>query len=418
MSDGTDIKPEGAPVARTLLDVEQYRAEVLELIDSPTPPEAIPLALAAGRVLASEVRARSSVPAFDNSAMDGYALRWEDLSPLKEVTLRLVGEVPAGSPEDPAVAAGEAVRIMTGAPLPSDADTIVPVEATTESDGRVVIAPQERQRGAHVRSAGDDLAADQAVASPGTLLTPRVLSAVAAAGADRVTVRRRPRVAVAATGDELVAPGGDLGRGQIYESNATHLAATAASLGAEVAVAGIIPDDDAAFVAALDSMSEDADLIVLSGGVSVGLYDVAREVLTARGGGTFRHVRMQPGKPQGWARWQGVPVIAFPGNPVSAAISFEVFGRPLLAALLAQDQPPSGLAVASVGWTSPSGRRQFLPVTLGSDANGRLLAAPAHRRGSASHMVTSLAGADALAEVPEQTTHVAPGDVLIVRSLS
>ncbi|WP_252974898.1 molybdopterin molybdotransferase MoeA [Janibacter melonis] len=403
---------------RELLTLEQYVAEVLRLVPGPTPVEVVALDDAHGRVLAGAVTARGQVPAFANSAMDGYAVRWADVADAP-VELAVVGEVPAGSPPDPAIGPGECVRIMTGAPVPGDADTIVPVELTDGGEQRVhVTAAPERGQGAHVRGAGEDLQAGDLVAEPGTTLTARVLSSVAAAGHAEVPVRRRPVVAVAATGDELVAPGGALGRGQVYESNATHLAATAREQGADVVVPPTVRDDAALVVRALDELAAQADVAVLTGGASVGAYDVARDVLTEHAGATYRHVRVQPGKPQGWALWQGTPVVALPGNPVSAAISFEVVVRPLLDALLGRAPRPTTRAVAATGWRSPPGRRQLVPVRITQGEDLRPLATPSHRRGSASHMVTSLAGADALAEVPEETTEVAPGDLLTIRSLA
>ena len=197
------------------------------------------------------------------------------------------------------------------------------------------------------------------------------------------------------------------------------LAAAARRAGAEVVTGPPVPDDEAAFTARLDELAAACDLIVLSGGVSVGTYDVARIVLGDAGEGTFRHVRMQPGKPQGWARWRGAtPVLALPGNPVSAAVSFEVFGRPMLERMLGQRAGAlTGRARAAQRWRSPEGRRQLVPVRLSTDDTASVQAAPTHRRGSASHMVTSLVGADALAVVPEDVTEVAEGDLLETRSL-
>ena len=407
---------------RTLLSVEEYRDELLrDLLGDAGPLDGtceLPLAEALGGVLAQEVVSAGDVPAFANSAMDGYAVRHADLSVLP-TTLRVVGDVPAGSSADPRIAAGECVRIMTGAPVPQDADTIVPVELTDGGIGSVTVN-EAPGCGRHVRGAGEDLRAGDLVVAAGTRLTGRHIGAIAAAGAGTVTVRRTPVVAVAATGDELIPPGGELGRGQIYESNAAHLAATLIELGVDVRQSTSVTDDVDGFTRALDALAEDVDLVILTGGVSVGAFDVSRIALEASGDGVFRHVRMQPGKPQGWARWRGrTPVLAFPGNPVSAAISFEVFGRPVLDRLLGRTAPAApGHAVAAHGWSSPPGRRQYVPVRLTSDETGRLLATPNHRRGSASHMVTSLAGADALAVVRDEVDTVVAGDVLEIRSLS
>lgn len=405
---------------RALLTVEEYLAELVDELLAGAGPlpdgEEVPLADALGRVLVEPVRASGDVPAFANSAMDGYAVRRADLADLP-ATLRVVGAVPAGSGEDPPLEAGQCVRIMTGAPMPSAADTVVPVELT-DAGTEVVTIEEAPDLGRHVRSAGDDVSAGDVIATAGTGITARVLGSLAAAGAGRVTVRRRPVVAVAATGDELVPPGGMLERGQIFESNGSHLAATLTEMGVEVRPPVVLTDDTEAFTAGLDRLADGADLVLLTGGVSVGDFDVSRIVLERSAEGTFRHVRMQPGKPQGWARWRGVPILAFPGNPMSTAISFEVFGRPLIDRMLGrQPLPGPAIAVAGTGWHSPAGRRQFIPVELTSDPDGHLIATPSHRRGSASHMVTALAGAHALAVVPEETDRVEPGDLLQIRSL-
>ncbi|KRE37795.1 molybdenum cofactor biosynthesis protein [Janibacter sp. Soil728] len=408
------------PTQRVLLTVEEYLDELFTTLLAGTAAldatEEVALAQALGRVLARPVHAAGDVPAFANSAMDGYAVLHEDLTS-PPVTLRVVGAVPAGSSEDPPVHAGECVRIMTGAPLPSDTDTVVPVEVTDGGTSTVTIA-EARSLGQHVRDAGEDVREGAVVAEAGVTITGRVLGSLAAAGAATVTVRRRPVVAVAATGDELVAPGGSLVRGQIFESNGTHLAATLSELGVQVRGPVVLPDNTEGFTSGLDELADGADLVLLTGGVSVGDFDVSRIVLEESAAGVFRHLRMQPGKPQGWARWHGVPVIAFPGNPVSTAISFEVFGRPVIDRMLGRE-PTAGptRAVAGTGWRSPAGRRQLVPVRLSSDETGRLVATPTHRRGSASHMVTSLAGAHALAIVAEEIDSVEPGDIVQIRSL-
>ena len=402
-------------MTRTILSVEEYLAEVLALVRPLPDTEAVPIREASGRTLAEPVLARGDVPAFANSAMDGYAVRAADLVP--GVVLHVAGEVLAGSGADPAFGPGECVRIMTGAPLPSRADAVVPVEQTTPVEGGVRI-DEVVEVGRHVRRAGEDVRAGDVVLEAGVRLGARELSAAAAAGAGRVVCVRRPVVGVIATGDELVAPGQPLERGQIYESIATFLGAAIARDGAEAVVLDAVRDTPADFAAALDDLAERCDVIVVSGGVSVGDADVTRIVLEAAGA-NFRHVRMQPGKPQGWARWgdSRTPVVGVPGNPLSAAVSYEVFVAPLIDRL--HDRPTPGWSVAAVtqGWTGPAGRRQVIPVLLDVDESGRQVVKPAHRRGSASHMVTSLAAANALASVAEDVTSVEPGDLVAVRRL-
>ena len=272
--------------------------------------------------------------------------------------------------------------------------------------------------GIHVRGVAEDIRVGDLVASAGDRLTPALLGALAAAGHTHVGVRPRPVVLVAATGDELVADGSPLTRGQIYESNSVVLAAALERDGAQILTRPPLRDRAEDLVEWLDRSAGAADLVILTGGVSVGAHDVVRDVLTAHAGGTFRDVRMQPGKPQGWGLWPGgTPIVALPGNPLSAALSYEVLVRPLLDRILGTAARSDQTAVAAIGWSSPAGRQQLQPVQLSSDLDGRLLARPAHPGGSASHMVTSLAAADAIAIIPENVTEIAPGDRVTVRTL-
>ncbi len=402
---------------RVKLSVEEYLAEVLALV-APLPAVRRATDAASGATLAADVTSVGPVPAFANSAMDGFAVRHAELA--VGVALREVAAVPAGSEADPRLGPGECARIMTGAPVPTDADTIVPRELVTETAAGILVA-EVPPRGAHVRGAGEDLAPGQAVLPAGTVLEPRALSLVAACGQTHVSVVRAPVVAVVATGDEFGEPGRPLPRGKIFESNATFLTAAASRDGALVDRVALIGDDPDTLAAHLDAVAADADLIVCSGGVSVGDHDVVRLALAERGG-VFRHVRMQPGKPQGWARWRAAsgaeaPVLALPGNPLSAALSYELFVRPALERLLGRPPRPWEPAVAAEGWTSPAGRRQVVPVVVAVSEGGVRTVRPAHRRGSASHLVSALALADAVALVGEDVTTVAPGDLLPTRSL-
>ncbi len=402
---------------RELLSLEEYVAELLRLVRPDERSERVRLPEALDRVLAAGVSSRVSIPAFANSAMDGYAVRHADVA-ATPVTLRVVGEVPAGSAEDPPAGLGECVRIMTGAALPSFADTVVPVEDTDAGPEQVQVRHAPAGPWAHVRGAGDDIAAGDRVAARGDRLTPALLGALAAAGQTHVEVRPRPVVLVAATGDELVADGAELRRGQIYESNSVALAAALLRDGATPVRGPVLRDQADLMVEWLDHFAASADLVVLTGGVSVGVYDVVRDVLSSHAGGTFRHLRLQPGKPQGWGLWPGgTPVVALPGNPLSAVLSYEVLVRPMLDRVLGTRPRPDLTAVAGTGWRSPAGRRQLQPVRLSSGPDGRLLAEPAHTGGSASHLVTSLAAADAIAIVAEDVTEVAPGDPVTVRML-
>jgi molybdopterin molybdotransferase len=399
---------------REQLSVEDYVDELLCLVAVDDRCETMPVAESLGRVLAREAVSESSIPVFDNSAMDGYAVRWVDVE-AAPTRLRLVGDVPAGSDADPIAAPGECVRIMTGAALPTFADTVVPVEQTEDEGADVAILEAPARRGAHVRKAGEDVARGAVVAHIGAILTPGVAGAVAAAGVEIVAVRPRPRISLCVTGDELVR-GGRLRRGQIYESNSVAVGSLLEQLGADLVRSDLVRDRPQQLVDWLDHAVSDSDLLVLTGGASVGAYDVVRDVITAAGG-VFRHVRIQPGKPQGWGVWKQTPVVCLPGNPVSAVVSTEIFIRPMLDRMLGRAALAWHTAVAGSDWMPPVGRRQFLPVTLGTDDTGRLVAVPAHAGGLGSHLVTSLAGADGYAMVGEQTTAVHMGDLISVRWL-
>ena len=423
---------------RVKLTVEEYIEELLALVEPLAARdggvETVPLSEALGRTLASDVTAVGPIPAFDNSAMDGYAVRHADLG--EGVRLEVVGDIPAGSSANPTLGPGQCARIMTGAPVPDDADTIVQVEYTANPpdaplrEGSTVSYTHVEiqrvpKRGAHVRYRGEDVPAGATVLTAGQLLSPSALAAAAGAGRPEVEVVRRPVVGIIATGDELVAPGGELGRGQIFESTGTCRAAAVAGAGGRPVRGGLRADGTAAddvdsFRAALDALA-DCDLVIISGGVSVGDYDVTRLAL-ADGDAAFRHVVMQPGKPQGWARWpragrDPLPVVALPGNPVSVMVSYDVLVRPVLERLVGRPSRPWSPALAGADWRPPVGRRQYIPVAIGFDDQGRQVATPTHRGGSGSHLVTSGAGADALAMVEAEVEQVTAGDRVMVRRL-
>ena len=407
---------------RDKLSIEEYRDELLALVTRITDTETVPLDRADGRVLVAPVTAAAAVPVFSNSAMDGFAVREADRH--RRAELRVVGVVVAGSPADPAMGPGECVRIMTGAPLPSQADAVVPVELTEESGGIVRIVEEPGGK-THVRAAGEDFSAGAEVLPAGLRLGPRSLGAAAACGRGEVTVVRRPRVAVIATGDELRPAGAVLARGQIHESNGTFMAGQLIRMGAEVVAAPVLPDEPGSFAAGLEAAAAGADLVVLSGGVSVGDHDVVRQVLGGEIGSSaavrsrFVHVVMQPGKPQGWALWRAgereVPLVALPGNPLSTMVSCELFVEPLFDAMLGRQQRPWLRAVVGRPWPAPRGRRQVVPVVVESDDSGRLVVVPAHEGVSASHLVSAAARADGLALLDEPTDSVQPGDLVSYR---
>jgi len=390
--------------------------------------EAVGLDAALGRTLAADVRTAVPIPVFDNSAMDGFAVRVADLreaSRDQPVALRIVGEVAAGSAADPPLRRGEAVRIMTGAPLPSDADAVVPVEDTLEGFGAsvggavtVLVAPEP---GEDVRCAGADAAVGDLVLRAGTRVGALQLSAIAAASAGSVLVRAAPRVAIVSTGSELVPPGTALQRGQIPESNSFVLAARVAESGGRVVRRTSVGDDPAELSALLRAVLESGvDVVIMSGGVSAGAYEPVKQALGATGAMAFEKVAMQPGKPQGFGVTpEGVLLFGLPGNPVSVAVSFEVFVRPALLAMQGRTRVERERMVLPAGaaWTPPKGRRQYLPARIDRSDPAGWRVAPAHPGGSVSNRAGGLALASAFAIVPAEVDAVAVGDPVEVMLL-
>jgi molybdopterin molybdotransferase len=402
--------------------VDEHVAAAVALV-SPLPATEVELAEAIGLVLAEAVTAQVDSPPFDNSAMDGFAVLWADVEHATKavpVTLRVTGESVAGSESAPTVSPGCAVRVMTGAPVPDGAELIIPVEATSASfamfepfdaDGasvQIFDAPIGRT---HIRRRGEDVVTGQVVMQPGVLLEPSQLAAAASVGASRLSAIRRPVVAILATGDELVAPGEPLRPGQIYDSNSVVLAASVRRAGGIPRVLTRVGDTAEGLLAALEGAH--ADLIVTSGGVSAGVYDVVKGALADRGV-TFVKVAMQPGKPQGigtlhLGTLDGTPIACLPGNPVSSLVSFEVIVAPMVRVMrgLPPHRPLESVIVAQ-GWSTPPERQQYMPVRFHPD--GSVL--PATGGGSGSHLVASLALAEALAVVPADVDSVREGDTV------
>lgn len=400
-----------------LVPIEVHRDRVLAASHR-LPAETVPLVDALGRVLADDVTARFELPPWDNSGMDGYAVRFADIgspSPEHPTVLDVVADLPAGTDLDPALLPGQAARIMTGAPVPSDADTVIPLELTDQGTERVSI-DGARPFGAHVRRRAEDRAVGDLIARGGTCLSSRAVSAIASAGHASVDVVRRPRVAVIATGSELVAPGEPIGRGQIPDSNSLLVAGLVAETGALVVSAERVADDVEALAAAVARAETVADVVVLTGGVSVGAYDPVKALFAGSSTVAFAKVSMQPGKPQAFGTLpSGALVFGLPGNPVSVWISFDVFVRPALLTLLGRLDVlrPVVSAVAAEGWRTPGGRTQYLPGLISDDGSGRTIA-PASKRGSGSHLVGSLAGANGYAIVDPSIAEVLAGDTVSV----
>jgi molybdopterin molybdotransferase len=393
---------------------DEHALAVLALVPAPIAAD-VPLRDTLGLVAAAPVVARVDSPPFDNSAMDGFAVRWADVSgasAAEPVTLEIAGESRAGLPASAALAPGCAIRIMTGALMPAGADTVIPVEVTSESRGLVTIR-EVRVEGAHVRRRGEDARIGDEIIAPGIELSARHLAAAAAVGAGRVSVFGRPRVGILSTGDELAPPGVELAPGQIYESNSFLLAGLVTGAGGTSVAIGPVGDRVEDVLAAISR--DDVDLLITTGGVSVGDYDVVKAALASRGA-EFMPVAMQPGKPQGLGVVDGLPLLCFPGNPVSVAVSFELFAHPVIRAMRGLDPHLEWVLVtASAGWKSPAGREQFMPVRFTSGPSGGDEASPATGGGAGSHLMARLALADGLARVPADVTEVRAGDSLVAR---
>jgi molybdopterin molybdotransferase len=434
---------DGAPSLRT---VEEARAAILAAVPGPLGEEVVPVDGSLGRVLSRPVVAAVTLPPWDNSAMDGYAVRAEDVAGATEevpVRLPVVGEVPAGGSADLALEHASAIRIATGAPIPPGADAVVPVEQTTPLDaagtagerGRdaagpipaAVLVHASGAAGAHVRRRGGDLGEGETILAPGQAMTPAAIALAAGAGLATVSVRVRPRVAVLATGNEVHAAGDDLGPAGIPDANGPGLRALVAVSGAEPIDLGIAPDDVDHVIGRLRSaLAQGGDAIVVAGGVSVGPYDVVKLAFESIGEIGLWRVAVQPGKPFAFGtapRPRGGRALLFglPGNPVSSFVTFELFVRPAIRVLAGRRdllRPVDRGVLLDKVRTAPA-RRAFLRVTAERDADGapardaagrvrlRLSRGPA---GQGSHVLSALAAADALAVVPEDVEVLPAGD--------
>lgn len=391
-----------------MIPVAEARRRILEGL-VPVAPESVPLLEACGRVLAVPVHARTRQPPADVSAMDGYAVRAEDVAKAP-VELRVVAEVPAGRPHDGTIGPGEAARIFTGAPLPEGTDAIVIQEDTEDlGEGRVRFLSAS-PRGRHVRAAGIDFDAGDLLVPAGRTLTARDVGLAAAADHPWLPVRRRPRVALLATGDEIVQPGEPRGPGQIVSSNAFALAAAVRASGGEATDLGPVPDVPGRIREALDGVAG-FDLLVTTGGVSIGTYDLVGSVLEERGLElSFWKVAMRPGKPLLFGRLPGgPPVLGFPGNPVSAVVCALVFLRPALRAMLGLS-PEEGPEPARLGRDLPANdrREDYLRADLAPGEDGLPVATPFELQDSS--VVSLLAAAECLVVRPPEAPAAKAGE--------
>jgi molybdopterin molybdotransferase len=400
--------------------VDQHLADVLGAV-RPLLPLPLPLADAHGCTLGEDVLATDPLPGFDNSAMDGYAVRLADVESATDstpVTLPVVGDVAAGSNTGISIQPGFTARIMTGAPIPPGADAIVQLEWTDGGNKSVVITRAPRL-GQHIRRAGDDLAEGALVLPTGTYLGAAQIGLLAASGRASIMCRPRPRVVIVSTGSELVDVGETPGVGQLPDSNSHMLTAACREAGAIAYRVGLVPDDPALLLETLEDHLIRADLLLTTGGVSVGAYDVVKEVLSRLGTVSFDKVAMQPGMPQGFGTLgaEQIPIITLPGNPVSAMVSFEVFVRPAIRRMLGADVllRPQVTAEATEVLQSPEGRRSYLRGIVERLPNGRLTARLAGRQGS--HQMAALAACNAFLIVPEDQTRVEVGKRVLAQLL-
>ncbi|MER5612067.1 gephyrin-like molybdotransferase Glp [Streptomyces sp. NPDC002215] len=436
-------------MSSTIWSVEEHLDDILGAV-RPLEPIELQLHDAQGCVLVEDVMVEIALPPFDNSSMDGYAVRVADVEGADEefpAVLTVIGDIAAGSdglPGDRSLGPGEAARIMTGAPLPAGAEAVVPVEWTDggtgggpadtmrslreapEGAGGEVRVHRPVEARAHVRARGSDVKPGDLALGAGSVVGPPQIGLLAAIGRSTVKVRPRPRVVVISTGSELVQPGEELTGGRIYDSNSFALTAAAKDAGAIAYRVGAVTDDADTLRATIEDQLIRADIVVTTGGVSVGAYDVVKEALSSVGdedepgsGIDFRRLAMQPGKPQGFGSIgpDHTPLLALPGNPVSSYISFELFVRPVIRTLmgLKDVNRPTVRATLSTdkALSSPSGRRQFLRGTYDAEAG---TVTPVG--GSGSHLIAALAQSDALIVLPEDVTSAEPGtdtEVILLR---
>ena len=393
----------------SLIPYEDALQQLLERALFIEDSESLPVVEALGRVLAEDIRSEIDVPPLANSAMDGYAIRIADVQPGGETRLRVTQRIPAGE-VGAAIEAGTAARIFTGAPVPPNADAVIMQEQVCV-EGDEIVFSAEVSPGQNIREAGEDIRAGQVILSSGTRLRAQELGLAASVGRDRVTVCRRPRVGIFFTGDELVEPGQPLAPGQIYDSNRYTLHGLLQSLGCEIIDLGIVGDTLGQTLEALQKASRRADLVITSGGVSVGEEDHVRAALEQLGELDMWRIRIKPGKPLAFGFIGDTAFLGLPGNPVSVFATFCLFVAPFLKQMTgANDVVAEPLRVrAAFDWPRPDSRREFARARLRRDEEGQLVAEVYPNQSSGVLMSTSWA--DGLVEIPEDSV-VKPGDII------
>ncbi|HEY4996928.1 MAG TPA: gephyrin-like molybdotransferase Glp [Solirubrobacteraceae bacterium] len=400
-----------------LLELEQARQLVLNAV-RPLAGEEVMLDEALGRVLAESISAESSVPPFDSSAMDGFALRAADVAsatPGAPVVLEVIGESRAGAPSEAAITPAAAIAISTGAMIPVGADAVVRVEDTAEAGERVeVLVPVAG--GQNVRRAGEDLSAGELVLERGLVIGPAELGVLASLGREHVHCVRRPRLSVLVSGDELLAPGEPARAGAVRDTNSLTVAALAKRSGAEVVNVASVGDDPEATTAAIGAALEQVDVAVICGGVSVGAHDHVRASLAELGAlEEFWGIALKPGKPTWFGTLGQTLIFGLPGNPVSAMVTFVLLVRPALRALLGlAEDPPRRSAVLDCDYEKPPGRAHAVRCALSAQEDGWHVL-PTGAQGS--HVLSSMLGADALAIIPTETTLVRAGERVEIEPL-
>ncbi|WP_445360718.1 molybdopterin molybdotransferase MoeA [Microbulbifer sp. EKSA005] len=397
-----------------LMPIESAREKLLEALSPISGTETLPLAQAAGRVLAEDVISTVNLPPCDNSAMDGYALRFEDLA--SGLPLELIGKSFAGAPFDGVVNPGTCVRIMTGAAVPAGADTVV-MQENVDAQGESIRINCEVRAGDHVRRCGEDVAEGASLLKDGESISVPHIALLAAAGVGTVTVVRKPVIALFSTGDELRQPGEALGKGDIYDSNRIALLSALDQLDLDILDLGILPDNKQAITNALQRASEEADAIITSGGVSVGEADYTREVLEELGEIGFWKVAMKPGKPFAFGFLQGTPFFGLPGNPVSALVTFYQLAVPALS-VMKGDQwtgPQTLQAKLLKPLKKKPGRTDFQRGVYRSDENGILVVEPVGTQGS--HILSGLAAANCFIVLARESGSVEAGEQVVIEPL-